>query len=138
MLLVNVSKLPHQHQEIILRIVIKVYSIICFSYFFFYLVILRIAKVHKFGDFHRCGKQYDHSKSCNVALFQVIGDCHSTRIDDEAVAKYREVTDSRDRELFVEFCLHTILYQPSSQRSGTRCIAWAVCRLRLFFNLSFF
>ncbi|XP_024030403.1 proteasome-associated protein ECM29 homolog [Morus notabilis] len=67
-LLVNISKLPQQHQEIILRIVTK-----------------------------------------------VIGDCHSSRTDDETVANYRTVTDPRDRELFVEFCLHTILYQPSSQ-----------------------
>ncbi|XP_062082273.1 uncharacterized protein LOC133788708 [Humulus lupulus] len=69
MLLVNISKLPHQHQEIILRIVTK-----------------------------------------------VIGDCHSRRVDDDdVVAKYRAVSDSKDRELFVDFCLHTVLYQPSSQ-----------------------
>ncbi|KAL5580309.1 hypothetical protein UlMin_012751 [Ulmus minor] len=68
MLLMNVSKLPNQHQEIILRIVTK-----------------------------------------------VIGECHSTRIDDEVVGKYKAVSNSQDRELFVEFCLHTILYQPSSQ-----------------------
>ncbi|KAF4378493.1 hypothetical protein G4B88_027553 [Cannabis sativa] len=68
MLLVNISKLPHQHQEIILRIVTK-----------------------------------------------VIGDCHSKQVDDDVAPKYRAVSDSKDRELFVDFCLHTVLYQPSSQ-----------------------
>ncbi|PON75687.1 Proteasome component Ecm, partial [Parasponia andersonii] len=81
MLLVNVSKLPLQHQEIILRIVVK-----------------------------------------------VIGDCHSSRIDDEVVAKYRAVSDSQDRELFIDFCLHTILYQPTSQRFGTMDIVRVVCK----------
>lgn len=40
MLLVNVSKLPHQHQEIILRIVTKVSWIVYFSYLFVYFFII--------------------------------------------------------------------------------------------------
>ncbi|KAM4096438.1 hypothetical protein ACJW30_08G104900 [Castanea mollissima] len=71
MLLVNISKLPLQHQEIILRIATK-----------------------------------------------VIGECHSSQIDDEVAAKYRSINDSQDRELFIEFCLHTVLYQPPSQSGG--------------------
>ncbi|KAK9274184.1 hypothetical protein L1049_018998 [Liquidambar formosana] len=71
MLVANISKLPHQHQEIILRIAIK-----------------------------------------------VIGECHSSRIDDEVAAKYRLINSSQDRELLLEFCLHTVLYQPPSQGGG--------------------
>ncbi|XP_062171204.1 uncharacterized protein LOC133876988 [Alnus glutinosa] len=69
-LVANISKLPLQHQEIILRIAIK-----------------------------------------------VIGECHSSQIDDEVAAKYRLI-DSQDRELFIEFCFHTVLYQPPSQSGG--------------------
>ncbi|KAI4308224.1 hypothetical protein L6164_031321 [Bauhinia variegata] len=71
-ILVNISKLPHQHQEIIFRIIVK-----------------------------------------------VIGGCDSSKIADEAAAKYRLVNDSQDRELFIEFCLHTILYQRVSQSGGS-------------------
>ncbi|XP_028798613.1 proteasome adapter and scaffold protein ECM29 [Neltuma alba] len=70
-LLVNISKLPLQHQEIILRIVVK-----------------------------------------------VVGECHSSQISDEVAAKYRLVTDPHDRELFIEFCTHTMLYQRVSQSGG--------------------
>ncbi|KAI3523966.1 hypothetical protein L1887_02516 [Cichorium endivia] len=66
-MIANISKLPTQHQDIILRIVIK-----------------------------------------------VIGECHSSKISDEIVAKYRLITGSQDKEMFAEFCLHTLLYQPSS------------------------
>ncbi|XP_057441454.1 uncharacterized protein LOC130733331 isoform X2 [Lotus japonicus] len=69
-LLVNISKLPLQHQEIILRIIVK-----------------------------------------------VIGECHSSQIGDGVVAKYKTVKNSQDKELFIEFCLHTMLYQGISQRS---------------------
>ncbi|KAF3455353.1 hypothetical protein FNV43_RR05803 [Rhamnella rubrinervis] len=71
MLLMNVSKLPHQHQEILLRIITK-----------------------------------------------VIGECHSNQVDDRIAAKYRILNDPHDRELFIEFCLHTVLYQLSSQSRG--------------------
>jgi proteasome component ECM29 len=70
-LLVNISKLPIQHQEIILRVVVK-----------------------------------------------VIGECHSGQIGDEVAAKYKKVNNSQDRELFIEFCLHTMLYQRVSQSGG--------------------
>lgn len=66
-MIANISKLPTQHQDIILRIVIK-----------------------------------------------VIGECHSSKISDEIAAKYRLITGSQDKEMFAEFCLHTLLYQPSS------------------------
>ncbi|OIW02801.1 hypothetical protein TanjilG_29577 [Lupinus angustifolius] len=70
-LLVNISKLPLQHQEIILRIVVK-----------------------------------------------VIGECHSKQIGDEVAAKYQKVNNAQDRNLFIEFCLHTMLYQRVSQSGG--------------------
>ncbi|XAR59596.1 hypothetical protein NMG60_11015485 [Bertholletia excelsa] len=68
----NISKLPPHHQEIILRITIK-----------------------------------------------VIGDCHSTQVSDEVAERYRAICGSLDSEIFLEFCLHTLLYQPPSQ--GGRC-----------------
>lgn len=67
----NVSKLPYQHQETVLRIVAK-----------------------------------------------VIGECHSTGVSAEVAAMYRAVDNSQDKEGFIEFCLHNILYQPSSQGGG--------------------
>ncbi|QCE01566.1 proteasome component ECM29 [Vigna unguiculata] len=70
-LLVNISKLPLQHQEIILRIIVK-----------------------------------------------VIGECHTGQIGEEVAAKYKKVNNPQDRELFIEFCLHTILYQRVSQSGG--------------------
>lgn len=66
-----ISKVPSQHQEIILRIAAK-----------------------------------------------VIGECHSSRIDDEVAAKYRLISGSQDSAIFLEFCLHTILYQPPAQGGG--------------------
>ncbi|KAG5517314.1 hypothetical protein RHGRI_037912 [Rhododendron griersonianum] len=70
-LVANISKLPSQHQEIILRITVKVF-----------------------------------------------GDCHSNRISDEAAAKYRVMCGSPDSEIFLEFCLHAVLYQLPSQSGG--------------------
>ncbi|KAK7276642.1 hypothetical protein RIF29_17785 [Crotalaria pallida] len=70
-LLVNISKLPLQHQEIILRIIVK-----------------------------------------------VIGECHSSNIGDEVAAKYQKVNNAQDRNLFIEFCLHTMLFQRVSQSGG--------------------
>ncbi|XP_021604828.1 proteasome adapter and scaffold protein ECM29 isoform X2 [Manihot esculenta] len=71
MLLSNICKLPHQHQEIILRIATK-----------------------------------------------VIGECHAGQIDEEAVKQYRLAIGSRDRELFIEFCLHLMLFQQPPQGGG--------------------
>ncbi|PWA56710.1 ARM repeat superfamily protein [Artemisia annua] len=71
-MIANISKLPSQHQDIVLRIVTK-----------------------------------------------VIGECHSSKISDEVAAKYRLITGSQDREIFVEFCLHTLLYQPPSASGGS-------------------
>ncbi|KAL1208896.1 hypothetical protein V5N11_010573 [Cardamine amara subsp. amara] len=68
----NVSKLPKQHQEIILRIAIK-----------------------------------------------VIGECHASKISDDVSAKYRSLVASQDKELFLDFCLHMLLYQPSSPGGGS-------------------
>ncbi|MCL7022732.1 hypothetical protein MKW94_004116 [Papaver nudicaule] len=71
-LVAKISKLPSQHQDIILRIVAK-----------------------------------------------VIGECHSVRVREEVIAKYRLMNDPQDVQLFLDFCLHTVLYQPPSQ--GVRC-----------------
>ncbi|KAF5195325.1 Proteasome-associated ecm29, partial [Thalictrum thalictroides] len=82
-LLINISKLPSQHQDIILR---------------------------------------------NVA--KVIGECHSGKIDPEVVAKYKMMNDSKDVNLFLEFCLHTMLYQPpASQRPPLRVFVLQILRL---------
>ncbi|XP_021734263.1 proteasome-associated protein ECM29 homolog isoform X2 [Chenopodium quinoa] len=70
-LLVNISKLPPQHQAIILRVVVK-----------------------------------------------VIGEAHSVKIDEEIAAKFSMTRGSQDSEMFVDFCLHTVLYQPTSQSGG--------------------
>ncbi|XVF04907.1 hypothetical protein REPUB_Repub05bG0125300 [Reevesia pubescens] len=72
MLVLNISKLPQQHQEILMRIATK-----------------------------------------------VIGECHASHIDNEIAANYKLVNDSQDRDLFLEFCLHTILYQPPAQGGGS-------------------
>ncbi|CAN6443404.1 unnamed protein product [Victoria cruziana] len=70
MLIANVSKFPSQHQDMLLRIVIK-----------------------------------------------VIGECHKCQIDESIALKYKLGNDD-DRGLFVEFCLLTVLYQPTSASSG--------------------
>ncbi|XP_024047567.1 proteasome-associated protein ECM29 homolog isoform X4 [Citrus clementina] len=70
-LIANVSKLPQQHQDIILRIAAR-----------------------------------------------VIGECHASGIDNEVAPKYRSISGSQDRELFIEFCRHTMLYQMPPQGSG--------------------
>ncbi|KAL6519030.1 hypothetical protein OROHE_017454 [Orobanche hederae] len=69
--LANISKLPHQHQDILLRIGSK-----------------------------------------------VIGECHTSQVSDEVLEKYKLLVGSKDCEIFLEFCLHTILYQPSYSKSG--------------------
>ncbi|KAL0435305.1 UNVERIFIED_CONTAM: Proteasome adapter and scaffold protein ECM29 [Sesamum radiatum] len=71
MFLTSISKLPPQHQDILLRITAK-----------------------------------------------VIGECHASQVSDEVLEKYRILVGSKDWEIFLEFCLHTILYQPSSQSGG--------------------
>lgn len=69
-------------------------------------------------SFHICVflLRYDYSQLWVIAWFQVIGECHSNQIHDEIAAKYRSINNTLDRDLFVEFCFHTILYQPTSQR----------------------
>ncbi|KAL8170504.1 hypothetical protein V2J09_022308 [Rumex salicifolius] len=73
-LLANISKLPPQHQEIVLR-----------------------------------------------ACAKVIGDAHSREFDDGISAKYKTINGSQDSQLFLEFCLQCMLYQPTSQ--GGKCPA---------------
>lgn len=46
---------------------------------------------------------------------KVIGECHSGQVTENIAAKYRSISNSNDSnggQLFVEFCFHTILYQP--------------------------
>ncbi|CAH1427060.1 unnamed protein product [Lactuca virosa] len=52
-------------------------------------------------------------------VIKVIGECHSSKISDEIAAKYKLISGSQDKEMFVEFCLHTLLYQPSSISGGS-------------------
>ncbi|VFQ85232.1 unnamed protein product [Cuscuta campestris] len=48
-------------------------------------------------------------------ITKVIGDCHSTHLDDEVVAKYRKLGGFlHDNKTFLEFCLHMVLYQPTT------------------------
>ncbi|KAJ8751379.1 hypothetical protein K2173_016576 [Erythroxylum novogranatense] len=70
-LVANVSKVPNQHQEIILRIAAK-----------------------------------------------GIGEYYAKGLEEETAFKYQFVDNSKDRELFIEFCLHLVLYQPQSQGGG--------------------
>ncbi|XP_010474525.1 PREDICTED: proteasome-associated protein ECM29 homolog [Camelina sativa] len=51
-------------------------------------------------------------------LSHVIGECHASKISDDVAAKYRSLIASQDKELFLDFCLHMLLYQPSSQGGG--------------------
>ncbi|PIN26135.1 hypothetical protein CDL12_01113 [Handroanthus impetiginosus] len=69
--LANLSKLPLQHQDILLRITAK-----------------------------------------------VIGECHASEVSNEVLERYRILVGSKDCEIFLEFCLHTILYQPSFRSGG--------------------
>lgn len=47
---------------------------------------------------------------------KVIGECYRSQVSDEVLEKYRALVGSKDCDIFLEFCLHTILYQPSPQR----------------------
>lgn len=49
----------------------------------------------------------------------MIGECHASRIHDKVAAKYRLISGLQDREQFIEFCLHSVLYQMPSQGFGT-------------------
>lgn len=49
-------------------------------------------------------------------LFQVIGECYSTQINDQVATKYKDLGGSQDREIFLDFGLQILLYQPTSQR----------------------
>lgn len=70
-------------------------------------------------------------------LFQVMGECHSTQVNDEVAAKYRLISGSQDSETFLEFCLHTVLYQPPQQGSGIHFTLVAVSSIfeKFFFFL---
>ncbi|XP_010271892.1 PREDICTED: proteasome-associated protein ECM29 homolog isoform X2 [Nelumbo nucifera] len=50
---------------------------------------------------------------------KVIGECHANGIDDQVAAKYRLMNNSQDGQLFLEFCLQTILFQPPPQGTGS-------------------
>lgn len=78
--LANISKLPLQHQDILLRVTTK-----------------------------------------------VIGECHSIKISDEVAAKYRRSGDLPDHKIFLEFCLHMVLYQPTSQSTCPAGLSIAQC-----------
>ncbi|CAM8919803.1 unnamed protein product [Rhodiola kirilowii] len=67
----NITKFPNQHQDVLLRVVMK-----------------------------------------------VIGECHASGIVDEITEKYKLLNTSKDKDLFLEYCLHTILYQPPSESNG--------------------
>ncbi|XP_029120499.1 uncharacterized protein [Elaeis guineensis] len=43
---------------------------------------------------------------------KVTGECHSSQVVENIGAKYRAIGSGKDGQVFIEFCLHTILYQP--------------------------
>ncbi|KAJ0985238.1 hypothetical protein J5N97_003594 [Dioscorea zingiberensis] len=49
---------------------------------------------------------------------KVVGECHSIRVDEIIGAKYKDIGCGRDGQIFIDFCLHTILYQPLSHGVG--------------------
>ncbi|XP_068658632.1 uncharacterized protein [Aristolochia californica] len=59
-----------------------------------------------------------HQEIILRSVAKVIGECHSSRVDENFAARYKLVSGSEDGQLFLEFCLHTILYQPSPQGGG--------------------
>lgn len=62
----------------------------------------------------------------------MIGECHASGIDNEVAAKYRSISGSQDRGLFIEFCHHTILYQMPSQGSGAPFLVRQLLSLNIF------
>ncbi|KAJ3681025.1 hypothetical protein LUZ60_015514 [Juncus effusus] len=46
-------------------------------------------------------------------ISKAIGDFHSSKIDEIIAEKYRAINGTKDGEVFIEFCLHVILYQPT-------------------------
>lgn len=76
--------------------------------------------------------------NCVITCFQVIGDCHASGMNGEIAAKYGLINDSQDRNVFIEFCLHTILYQQSSQRSETWFSSGAIYKCQSISLQTFF
>lgn len=66
-----------------------------------------------------------------VDLLQVIGECHASGIDNEVAAKYSSISGSQDRELFIEFCRHTMLYQMPPQGSAAPFIVRKLLSLKI-------
>ncbi|URE19654.1 Proteasome-associated protein ECM29 [Musa troglodytarum] len=49
---------------------------------------------------------------------QVIGENCSSQVNEKVGAMYRAIGNSEDGQVFLEFCLHTLLYQPPSPGNG--------------------
>ncbi|CAL9128643.1 uncharacterized protein LOC103992459 [Musa acuminata AAA Group] len=49
---------------------------------------------------------------------QVIGENCSSQVNEKVGAMYRAIGNSEDGKVFLEFCLHTLLYQPPSPGNG--------------------
>ncbi|KAM7514773.1 hypothetical protein LguiA_004356 [Lonicera macranthoides] len=47
-----------------------------------------------------------------------MGESHSTWVNDEVARIYASIGASEDTRIFLEFCLHTVLYQPPQQGGG--------------------
>ncbi|KAG1338330.1 hypothetical protein COCNU_04G006360 [Cocos nucifera] len=43
---------------------------------------------------------------------KVTGECHSSQVVENIGTKYRAIGSGKDGQVFLDFCLHTILYQP--------------------------
>ncbi|KAJ1274098.1 hypothetical protein BS78_05G036600 [Paspalum vaginatum] len=49
---------------------------------------------------------------------KAIGECNTHKVDDSIASKYRAISGSNDGLVFVDFCFHTLLYQPPPQGVG--------------------
>ncbi|KAJ3684358.1 hypothetical protein LUZ61_013522 [Rhynchospora tenuis] len=52
-------------------------------------------------------------------ISKAIGDFHSSKIDEIIASKYRAISGSRDGDVFIDFCLHVILYQSTPPGMGS-------------------
>ncbi|KAG9454895.1 hypothetical protein H6P81_007799 [Aristolochia fimbriata] len=59
-----------------------------------------------------------HQEIILRGVAKVVGECHSSRLDESMATRYKLISCSEEGQLFLEFCLHTILYQPSTQGGG--------------------
>lgn len=55
---------------------------------------------------------FQHQDIILRIVSKVIGECHSSQVVENIGVKYKSISNGKDGQVFIEFCLHTILYQP--------------------------